>query len=207
MKAYIYVGGEIFADSIYESPKKDDLCIAADSGYLNAMRLGAHADILVGDMDSLGATSVSKEVEVIKLPPEKDATDTQIAVEIALKKGAREIVIIGGLSGRLDHTLSNLAILEDMEKIGVHAVILDGKNRIRFMKSSSTLIGRSEYNYISLIAADEKVKGVSIEGCKYPLKNSTVERKFQYAVSNEIVGNCALISVKKGGVFIVESKG
>ena len=50
------------------------------------------------------------------------------------------------------------------------------------------------------------VKGVSIEGCKYPLKKAKLSRNFQYAVSNEIVGNCALISVRKGAVYIIESK-
>ena len=55
-------------------------------------------------------------------------------------------------------------------------------------------------------ATDEKVKGVSIEGAKYPLKNATLTRKHQFAVSNEIVKNCALINVKKGGIYIIESR-
>jgi thiamine pyrophosphokinase len=67
------------------------------------------------------------------------------------------------------------------------------------------LLARSRYKYFSLIADDEKVKGIDIEGGKYPLKNAAILRKHQYAVSNEITGNCALIAVKKGGLFIVES--
>jgi thiamine pyrophosphokinase len=76
---------------------------------------------------------------------------------------------------------------------------------VRYIRSTSTLIARSGYTYLSLIADGDKVKGVSIEGCKYPLDNAVLNDRYQYAVSNEIVGNCALISVKKGGLYIVES--
>ena len=208
MKAFIYTGGNIYPENITERPKADDLRIAADGGYNNARLLGERVDIALGDFDSLGkdADAIPDKVERIKVPAEKDETDTQLAVNAALSRGADEIVIIGGLDGRLDHTLSNLAILEAMSEMGVHCVMTNGQNRARYIKSTSTLIARSGFDYLSIIAADEKVKGVSIEGCKYPLSNAKLSRKFQYAVSNEIVGNCALISVKKGGIFIIESR-
>ena len=205
MKAFIYTGGEIFPNNITEHPKADDLTIAADSGYSNAKTLGDSVQILVGDLDSLDRSKIEGRPELIEVPAEKDFTDTQLAVETALKRGADDIVIIGGLSGRLDHTLSNLAILKDLSDRGVYALMADGRNRVRYIKSTSTLIARSGYTYLSLIADGEKVKGVSIEGCKYPLENAVLNDRYQYAVSNEIVGNCALISVKKGGLYIVES--
>ena len=208
MKAFIYSGGEIYPENITEHPKSRDLCIAADSGFANAKALGDRVDIALGDFDSLagGADSIPETVEKITVPAEKDETDTQLAVNVAIAKGAEEIVIIGGLSGRLDHTLSNLAILEALFDLGISAMILDGRNRARYIRSTSTLIPRSGYKYLSLIAADEKVKGVSVEGCKYPLKNKNLTRKYQYTVSNEINENCALVSVKRGGLFVLESR-
>lgn len=205
MKAFIYTGGEIFPNNITEHPKADDLTIAADSGYSNAKTLGDSVQILVGDLDSLDESKIEGKPEIITVPAEKDFTDTQLAVETALKRGADDIVIIGGMSGRLDHTLSNLAILKDLSDRGIYALMADGKNRVRYIRSTSTLIARSGYTYLSLIADGDKVKGVSIEGCKYPLDNAVLNDRYQYAVSNEIVGNCALISVKKGGLYIVES--
>ena len=205
-KAFIYVGGEIHPENITEHPKADDLTIAADSGYKNAQKLGDRVQLLVGDFDSLGkGEKVDEKVEVLTVPAEKDFTDTQLAVETAIKRGARDIVIIGGLSGRLDHTLSNLAILKDLCDKQIYCLITDGKNRVRYIRSTSTLISRSGYKYLSLIADGEKVKGVSIEDCKYPLENATLTSAYQYAISNEITGNCALVSVKKGGLYIVES--
>jgi len=209
MKAYIYVGGNIFPKNITEKGEEGDIHIAADSGYKNAALLGITPDILVGDLDSISEedkNSVNDETQIITVPAEKDFTDAQLAVKIALEKGARSIVIIGGLDGRLDHTLSNMAILENLCDNNIRATITDGNNRIRYIRSSSDLIARSGYKYLSIIAKDEKVKGLSIEGCKYSLKNATLSCKNQYAVSNEILKNCALVSVKKGGIYIIESR-
>ncbi len=205
MKAFIYTGGEIDVGNITEHPKGDDLVIAADSGYLNAKQLGESPRLILGDFDSLGDVKLPDGIEKISVPAEKDFTDTQLAVETALNRGATEIIIIGGLSGRLDHTLSNLSILEDLSAKRIHAHITDGINRVRLIDSTSTLIAKSPFKYLSLICVSDKAKGVSIEGCKYPLSNARLERGFQYAVSNEIVGNCALISVKKGKLYIIES--
>ena len=206
MRTYIYVGGAIDAAGITEHPKGEDLLIAADSGFDNAMALGKHPSILVGDLDSIQEKNLPDGVEIYKAPTEKDLTDTQLAVELALSKGARDIVIIGGLSGRLDHTLSNLGVLEHLAKLGCHGIITDGFNRARFLQNGSTLIPRGAYTYLSLIAADKAVKGVEIDGVKYPLKNAKLHRSCQFAVSNELTGNCAFIAVKKGSIYIIESK-
>lgn len=205
MRAYIYTGGAINPENITDHPKGEDLVIAADSGWNNAKLLGEHPTVLLGDFDSLGEENIPKDVEIYRVPAEKDLTDTQLAVDLALSKGARDIVIVGGLSGRLDHTLSNLAILEHLKSMNVHCVITDGNNRARFIRNNSTLIPRGAYKYLSLIAADPVVKGVEIDGVKYPLRGAKLRRDHQYAVSNELTGNCAFIAVRKGGLYIIES--
>ena len=134
-------------------------------------------------------------------------TDTQLAVEVAIERGADNIVIISGTDGRVDHTLSSLAILEGLWNRNIRCVLTSGQNRIRYIKNSGHILLRERnFKYFSVIACDETVKGVSIEGAKYPLKNVKLTRKLQYAVSNEIDGNCSLITVKRGGVYIIESR-
>lgn len=213
MKAFIFTGGTIYPEYITEHPTGDDIVIAADSGYHNARLTDTKVSVVVGDFDSFikqegrsPEDTLPSSVEIVRVPAEKDATDTQLAVSLALEKGATEIVIIGGLGGRLDHTLSNLGILVGLAEQNVYATIVDGQSRARYLASTSYLIARSSYPYLSILAADDTVKGVSVEGCKYPLKNARLRRGFQYAVSNEITGNCALISVKKGGIFLIESR-
>lgn len=205
MKAYIFTGGEIFADKISERPDDGDIVISADSGYKNAALLNLKTNILMGDFDSLNRMPDDVD-EVIKVPAEKDETDTQLAVELALQRGADEIIIVGSTSGRFDHALSMMCILESLNKRKINGYIVNGQNRVRYIKDSGFILLRSQnYKYFSLIAADEVVKGVSVEGAKYPLKNQKIERCVQFAVSNEITKNCALITVKKGGIYIVES--
>ena len=206
MRCYIYVGGEINAANITERPDKEDLVIAADSGFDNAVRLGVTPEVMVGDFDSVREKKIPDGVEIYRVPAEKDLTDTQLAVEVALSRGMRDLVIIGGLSGRLDHTMSNLGLLEHLESLHVCAVMTDGVNRVRFIRNNSTLIPRGGYTYLSLIVADKEAKGVEVLGCKYPLKKAKLQRTHQYAVSNELVGNCAMISVRRGGLFVIESK-
>ncbi|MBO7376711.1 MAG: thiamine diphosphokinase [Clostridia bacterium] len=205
MRAFIYVGGDVFPDrKSIPSPEGDVLTIAADSGWLNARRLGVTPRTVVGDLDSLGEGKLPSDTELIRLPVEKDYTDTQQAVEVAIERGAGEIVIVGGISGRIDHTLANFGILEDLSLRGVYASVCDGRQRVRFLRGSSVIVGRG-YKYLSVIAADEKVKGLEIDGTKYKLKNGTLTRRLQYAVSNEIEGNCALVSARKGAYYLIET--
>lgn len=213
--AYIYVGGGIYPDGIVERPEEGDLVIAADSGYANAKRLGANINMLIGDMDSIGDGfdfgALDPDVEIIKLPTEKDDTDTAYAVKLALKEGCENITIIGGLSGRLDHTLSNLSILEYLDTaLGknkkVLSLISDGKNRVRYIKNDGLLIPRSHFKYLSLIPVSDVCRGVTVKGCKYPLEGAKLTRdNAEFSTSNEIVGNVALVEVSRGALYVVES--
>ena len=206
--AFIYTGGTVFDEYVSEKPEKGDLVIAADAGYLTAKKMGITPAILLGDFDTLGEENIPDGIECLRVPAEKNDTDTQLAVRVAIERGAGEIVIVGGLGGRIDHTLSTLAILEDLweRKEGrIFAILTDGKNRVRFIRSSGTILPRSQYRFFSLIAADPLVKGITLDGCKYPLKNGRISRRNQWAVSNEITGNCALIEIGRGGVWVIES--
>ncbi len=205
MKAFVFGGGDVLPQYIEERPEADDIVICADSGYKNAVKMGAKVNVLVGDFDSLGDVPCDAD-EIFKVPAEKNSTDTQLAVDIAIERGAEEIIIVTSTGGRVDHALSSMAILEylwDKKKPGY---IVNGQNRVRFFKDSGIIIVRSQYKYFSLITLDKTAKKVSIDGGKYPLKNANIERGFQFAVSNEIVKNAALITVKKGSVYVIESR-
>ena len=206
MTAYIYLGGSTRPEGIEETPTKEDLVIAADSGFENAKALGVSPSVALGDFDSYDEALIPDDVKKIPFPPKKDFTDSQLAVEYAIEQGCTRIYLIGGMSGRLDHTLSNLAILENLWARKIRCIMTDGYNRVRFLRNDSEILLRSpHFRYFGLLAADEKVRGVEIEGCKYPLKRATLCRTSQFAVSNEIEGNCAFLSVRRGGLWIVES--
>ena len=213
MTAYIFTGGEIAVgsmDGLGLHMSEADLIIAADSGYNNASRLGVRPGLLLGDLDSIDRGAMAPDelehIEKIIVPAIKDDTDTQLAVDTALERGADEIIIIGGLGGRLDHTLSTVFLLEYIKDKGARGVITDGRNRVRIMESGEELTIKRGYKYLSLVGLTDTCEGVSISGVFYPLKDAVLERKYAFAVSNEITADAAEISLSKGILLVIESR-
>ena len=205
MRAFVFGAGEIYSADIEEKVQDGDLVVCADKGYHNAKAIGAHVNVLVGDFDSIDR--IPDDVnEIVRVPAKKDLTDLQLAVKEAVDRGANDIIIMASTNGRLDHTLSLVCILEDLWDKKIPAHIVNGQNRIRFLRDSGVIIVRSAYKYFSVVALDKKVKGVTINGGEYPLIKKEINRAFQYAVSNEINKNCALIEIKRGSVLVIESR-
>lgn len=216
MTAYIFTGGQVFADGLGElglELEVDGLIIAADSGYLTARRLGVSPDLLLGDLDSLDGSKLDEgeldRLEKLIVSPIKDDTDTQLAVDKALERGADRIILIGGLGGRLDHTLSTVFLLEYIADRGAEGIITDGRNRVRLMKASGESRHMSVapgYKYLSLISLTDRCEGVSISGVFYPLDRVELTRSYSYAVSNEITGDAAHITLGRGVMLVIESR-
>lgn len=104
--------------------KKGDFVIAADGGFAECKKLGVAPAVTIGDFDSC---KITPDGEIIKLPVEKDITDLDAAVGLALKNKCGEIHIYGGLGGRPDHSLANISLAARLSKSGV-GVYLYGEN-------------------------------------------------------------------------------
>ncbi len=213
-RAIIFTGGEVFAESLESLgiSAGNRTILAADSGYNTAKRLGVEPDLLVGDLDSIDRTKLDdgelERLEKLIVPAIKDDTDTQLAVDTLLERGVRELTIVGGLGGRLDHTLSTVFLLEYISDKGASATITDGRNRVRIMKADGepqTMRVERGYKYLSLVALSDKCEGVSISGVYYPLENTTLERRYSFAVSNEITSEFAEIKLESGVMLVIES--
>ena len=222
MTAYIFTGGKLAVGSMDElglHMSEADLIIAADSGYNNASRLGVRPGLLLGDLDSIDRKKLAPDelehIEKIIVPAIKDDTDTQLAVDTAISRGADEIYIIGGLGGRLDHTLSSVFLLEYIADRGADAVMTDGQSRVRVMKTDGepvtfmipkTFDGENGFKYLSIVSLTDECEGVRISGVFYPLDGVTLERRYSYAVSNEITSDHAEITLERGTMLVIESR-
>ena len=222
MTAYIFTGGKIAVgsmDGLGLHLSRNDLIIAADSGYNNASRLGVRPGLLLGDLDSIDRKKLAPDelehIEKIIVPSIKDDTDTQLAVDTAISRGADEIYIIGGLGGRLDHTLSSVFLLEYIADRGAKAVMTDGQSRVRVMKTAGepitleipkTFDGTDGFKYLSLVSLTDECEGVRISGVFYPLGGVTLKRSYSYAVSNEITSDHAEITLARGTMLVIESR-
>ena len=201
--AVIFTGGHCDVSLLTEEDLRGDVYIAADAGRLTAEKCGIAPDVIAGDFDSSPVPADTK-AEIIRVPAEKDVTDTMLACDLAISRGANALRILGGTGGRIDHELSNLFLLENLHLRGIRAVLCDGINRIRLIEKESRSLSRSAFRYFSLLALDDA--RVTLHGCKYPLTDAPLKRSLPYAVSNEITADAAQITVDGGSVFLIESR-
>lgn len=208
MKAVIFAGGKIENyDKIKKYLEGSSLIICADSGIEHAFNMGIIPDLLVGDMDSISPAALEKAkklgIEMQNVPSEKDFTDTQLALDTALARGAREAVLLGGLGDRPDHGLANIFLMVSFKKRGLEFK-LAGENWEMFLIDEETEIRGKEGDILSLIPISPEVKGVETEGLYYPLKGETLFMGPARGISNVFLGNTAKVSVKQGLLLAVK---
>ena len=214
MKFVIISGGHIddtFAIDWLEKNKYDRM-IAADSGMNFLHRNGIVPDIIAGDFDSAKAESVSyfqglNDVQVIKLNPIKDDTDTEFVIREAIRRGATEITVLGATGTRLDHVLANVNLLGIGLEEGVSIQLVDKHNCIRMISDTIEITKNEQFgDYVSVLPVKGDAKGVTLEGMKYPLKDADIPCFSSLGVSNEIKEDVAKISVKQGVLLVIESR-
>ena len=199
--ALIITGGYINLEEVKNLRLDASIILAADSGYTAAKQLNIVPDIILGDFDSL-KEEINTSAEIIRVPAEKDDTDTMLACNIAIDRGASELLILGGTGGRADHFLANVFFLEAITDNNVKVVLTDGENTVRILKDETVRIAKKG-GYFSIFALDNCT--VSLSGCKYPLENRILERTNPFAVSNEVTDNFATVTVT-GKAILCESK-
>ncbi len=200
MKRALIFGGGIYGDE-FPVILPEDFVIAADKGAEILINHGITPHITVGDFDS---SSVVPEENVIKLPVEKDVTDTHAAVEIALEKGAQEIHIYGGMGGRVDHTFANYSLLSALAEKGIRAYLFGEGYRITALFNGKITLSGKNGDTLSVFSWSEESKGVTLRGVKYPLGNSVLHKNFALGVSNSFSEEKAEISVKDGILLIMQ---
>lgn len=174
------------------------LVVCADSGYDHCAALALHPHLLVGDFDSVRGV-LPEGLPRLALPSEKDHTDTTHAVEEALRRGARRILLAGMLGGRMDHTLANLQSLAFLTKQGRFACLTDGRTDVYAVRGPGQIeLPRRERYYFSLLSLTERCEGVWIRGAKYPLSDYTLLFDNPRAISNEFLSGPAAISLTSG---------
>ena len=186
--------------------------IAGDRGLEALYQLKIVPNHIVGDFDSVSPEILEfykNQSQIIfhTYHPEKDNTDTDIALKLAIGLKSSEITIMGALGRRMDHAIANIHILKDALETNIPCQILDEHNRIYLINKEITLEKNRVYGkYISLIPLTSEVKDLTLTGFKYPLNNYDLPIGTSLGVSNEIVENIAQKKKKKGILIVIESK-
>lgn len=208
MNACIFANGELDFQPAFTRNSGDciscDCIIAADGGARHCLSLGIKPDIIIGDMDSIDpvAESTYAGIEKISFPREKDKTDTACAIDEALKRNYSQITILGGIGGRIDHTMGNLALTA--KYAGKVALVTNDGLLIGLGASHKCSLNGPIGSIVSIIAWGESAK-VQTRGLKYPLDNEVLETG-SGGIHNEISESSSLIYVITGTILLFIEK-
>jgi thiamine pyrophosphokinase len=207
MRAIIFANGEFRSQDHFPELKDGDLIIAANGGSRHCLKLGIIPDILIGDLDSVDRQLLKDwqdaGLKVIEYPEEKDQTDLELALIYAQQENSNEILVFGGIGGRLDMTLANLILLAHPE-LTIPTTLICDKEKVYVLRPGDTLkiLGESG-DTVSLIPLHPGETRVTSEGLKYPLKNDLLEFGFTRGISNCLLDNKAQIKLITGLMVVI----
>lgn len=198
---------------LYLKTESFDKLIAVDGGVEYAKVLGLTPDYIVGDFDTLNPEIAA---EYHRFPhivwevhkPEKNETDTELAVSRAAAIGCDEVVLLGATGGRLDHTLGNLQLLYACLQRGIRGYLIDPQNKIYLLDQKHTFKSRELWGqYISFLPLSEVVEGITLTGFRYPLDDKTIRKgeEVGLCISNELKAESGVIVFHNGVLICVES--
>lgn len=213
IKTLIVSGGKVEKECFDENcfDNKFDCIIASDRGLEVLDKYNITPNYIIGDFDSIDRKILdkyinNKDIIIEELNPEKDYTDTHMAIKLAIKLKSTDITILGAIGTRIDHTIANINILKEALDNNVECKIIDNKNEIQLINKKTTLELSETYKYVSLIPLTTKVEGITLRGFKYSLSDATLEIGHSIGVSNEQLEDYAEIDLKKGILILIKSK-
>ncbi len=194
--------------------RPDDWIIAADNGWNLARRLGVSPKMLVADFDSMPEMPEAHEdLEMLRLPVEKDWTDTMAAAMEGLKRGYKEFLLLGATGGRLDHTMANFCVLLYLVEHGAEAMMADEQNRVRLYRPGTYILDPEPGYKFSVFPFGGEVSGLCEKNAYYPLENAVLRPDSSLGISNEFILDprdhtllAPEISFKTGKLMIFLSK-
>lgn len=211
--AIVLAGGDPVEPDLRTLLPDGAVVVAADSGLHQAELLGLRVDYVVGDLDSADPAAVERAraagAIVERHPVDKDATDLELAFDLARDRGALRITVVGGAGGRLDHFLANVALLAsprfaDLEidaRLGdAYVVVVQGGRLPRVMTGAAGSL-------VTLLPMGGDASGITTIGLQYPLRGATLRPGTSRGVSNVLVGEQASVALDQGTLLVIQAFG
>ena len=193
------VGAMPLSWSLCPHPGTQDFVIAADKGYEALEAYGVPPDLVVGDFDSLGRRP--SHPNVIQLPSAKDDTDMVYALREGLDRGFRRFVLLGGVGGRLEHTLANLQALSWLTTQGARGVLAGEGTVATVLRDETMTFPAGLTGFWSAFCLSGTAEGVTLRNLKFELTDHTISADFPLGVSNEFLEQPAQVSVRRGALL------
>jgi len=160
-------------------------------------------DYIIGDLDSVSKSTISyfKKLGKTKIIENKDQdkTDLELAILLAETLDPNEIIILGAIGNRIDHTLANIFCLNKIRS-DIKTKIIDDKNIIELIEKPIDLVGDKD-DIVSIIPLTD-VSGLSYNGMKWLVSDKDTEFGW-FGVSNRLTDNKSNISFSKGKILVI----
>lgn len=205
----------IFANGILNQPRllkahlrPTDRIFCADGGAYHALELGLTPELIAGDLDSLKPETVNQMeaagVAIQRYPADKDKSDLEITLDLALAEQPDEILLVTLLGGRLDQMLANLLLLTRPQYAAARLTLADGPQWAALLRSHQSLtVTGQPGDTLSLIPLSPTVEQVNLSGVRWPLANATLSFGSTYTVSNALTTTQASIQIGRGMLLLI----
>jgi thiamine pyrophosphokinase len=177
--------------------------IAADNGMVHAETLELAPELWVGDFDSAPPDLMARyrDVEREVYPEAKDASDSELAVDAAVRRGARDIVLVGGFGGQSDHALSHVMLAVKLAREGLTAMVTSGDEEAYPLVPGRHRLDLPLGSRVSLIALSD-FGALGLSGVQWPLEKRHVLFGSTLTLSNMVTGACEVTLESGHGVII-----
>ena len=206
----VVAGGSLPAPQTARAVPLGAPVVAADSGLDNALALGLDVSVAVGDFDSASpeamAAAETAGVRVERHPAGKDATDLELALDLAISMSPRRILVITGRGGRLDHDLANLLLLASERYADAEVDALVGDATVHVVQGERILDGEPG-ELLTLLAVNGQAEGITTEGLAYPLAGETLGPGSSRGVSNVFAAPVVRVEVDRGVLLALRPGG
>ncbi len=225
----VIVSGGRLEQSALAFFKEEQVVIGVDGGLKFCYENYIPVNYAMGDFDTIEPEILDyykkqEKTQIRAYPPEKDITDSKAALELAVQlikqqgkvrgltggaeTSAMEIILLGGIGTRMDHTLANIGCFKYALEQQVSLKIIDSHNCMYAYDHSFTIHRKQLiYNkYLSLLAMGAEVNNLTIRGLKYQVENITLPLLSDWGVSNELLEEKAEIIFSHGILLVIESR-
>ena len=185
------------------------LIVSADGALKNCLYLKLIPDIVIGDMDSICEddkkilkTHNSKAL-FINSPCEKNESDTQLALEYLVKSNIKNIILIGALGKRMDHSFANLLNISSEKLKNAEIKIIDENYEFSVLRQSAEISGIIG-NTLSIFSLTPGTYFVNTDGLKYKLHEEKLLFCPVRGLSNTIEKETVILDFKDGVLLLMK---
>jgi thiamine pyrophosphokinase len=210
MRAVVFANGVIREIHLAKNLLAEkDFIVSADGGLRYIRSLKLIPKLVVGDLDSVSRDDIEflndNNIEVLRFQTDKDQTDLEIALRELVKRGYKDILVIGALGGRIDQTLANLGLIASISNDDISVEFDDGREHIILIRDRLLLSGKKG-DAVSLIPLCSPAKGITTKGLRYSLTDESLLPDQTRGISNLMTGKIAEINLTSGTVLCIHTR-